>query len=63
MVAANGIMADAALAEKAIPGCNIVYLDGEAMRRSAMAFYDVLFDANPKAVGGKLPSDDFYYAK
>ena len=28
MVAANGIMADAALAEKAIPGCNIVYLDG-----------------------------------
>ena len=51
MVAANGIMADAALAEKAIPGCNIVYLDGEAMRRSAMAFYDVLLMPTPKLSG------------
>lgn len=63
MVATNGIMADAALAEKAIPGCNIVYIDGDAMRQSAMVFYDVLFGANPKSVGGKLPSDDFYYTK
>lgn len=63
MVAANGIIADPVLAKKAIPGCNIVYLDGDAMRQSAKVFYEVLFSANPKSVGGKLPSDDFYYAK
>ncbi len=63
MVVVNGIMADAALAKKAIPNCNIVYLDGDAMKQSAQVFYDVLFSANPKSVGGDLPSDDFYYAK
>ncbi len=63
MVVAHGIMADAALAKKAIPNCNIVYMDGDAMKQSATVFYDVLFSANPKAVGGKMPSDDFYYAK
>jgi len=48
------------IAKKAIPNCNIVYIDGERMKQSAGAFLSVLYEANPKSVGGKMPDDDFY---
>ena len=54
---------DAAVAEKAIPKCNIVYMDGTEMKESTGAFLKVLFEAQPKSVGGKLPDDGFYYQK
>lgn len=54
---------DAAVAEKAIPKCNIVYLDGSEMKTSVGAFLNVLFEAEPKSVGGTLPDDAFYYQK
>lgn len=57
------IMANAKAAEKAIPNCNIVYLDGQQMKEDSQTFFDVLFEANPKSVGGKLPDDEFYYQK
>lgn len=57
-----GIM-PAAVAQKAIPNCNIVYIDGADMKAKIPDFLNVLFKANPKSVGGKLPGDDFYYAK
>lgn len=53
----------AAVAEKAIPYCNITYLEGVAMKAAMDGYLGVLFDQNPKAVGGTLPGDDFYYAK
>jgi NitT/TauT family transport system substrate-binding protein len=53
----------AAVAKKAIPNCNIVYLDGSEMKTKIPDFINVLFKANPKSVGGKLPGDDFYYEK
>jgi NitT/TauT family transport system substrate-binding protein len=53
----------AAVAKKAIPNCNIVYIDGSEMKAKIPDFLDILFKANPKSVGGKLPGDDFYYAK
>lgn len=56
-----GILTSAALAEKAIPNCNIVYTDGEAMKAQVQPFLNMLFTANPKSVGGKLPDDAFYY--
>jgi NitT/TauT family transport system substrate-binding protein len=52
---------DAAVAEKAIPYCNIVCITGEEMKTSVQGFFQVLFDQNPQAVGGELPGDDFYY--
>ena len=58
-----GIMGSAALAEKAIPNCNIVFMEGDEMKQAAAGFYQVLFDANPKSVGGKLPDDAFYYSR
>ena len=54
---------DASVAEKAIPKCNIVYMDGTQMKESTEAFLKVLFEAQPKSVGGKLPDDGFYYQK
>ena len=31
------------------------------MKQAAGGYLKVLFDLNPKAVGGALPADDFYY--
>ena len=51
----------APVAEKAIPGCNIVLIQGEEMKKALSGYLQVLFDADPKSVGGTLPGDDFYY--
>ena len=49
------------IAKLAIPKCNIKYIDGQEMKTSMDKYLKVLFDANPKSVGGKLPGEDFYY--
>ncbi|MEA4969636.1 MAG: MqnA/MqnD/SBP family protein [Candidatus Pelethousia sp.] len=56
-----GIMAKAALAQQAISKSNIVCITGEEMRAAASGMLQVLFEANPKSVGGALPGDAFYY--
>lgn len=53
----------AAVAEKAIPYCNIYYMDGTEMKTAMQGYLKVLYEQNPKAIGGKLPRDDFYYEK
>ena len=58
-----GIVASAAIAEKAIPKCHMVYIDGDEMKSKTQDLFQVLFDANPKSIGGSLPNDDFYYRK
>ncbi|MCQ2425508.1 MAG: ABC transporter substrate-binding protein [Lachnospiraceae bacterium] len=50
----------AAIAEKAIPECNIVCLTGNEMKTAVSGYLSVLFGQEPKSVGGKLPDDDFY---
>ncbi|MCI8632864.1 MAG: ABC transporter substrate-binding protein [Lachnospiraceae bacterium] len=51
----------AAVAAKAIPQCNIVFEDGEDMKRIAGGFLQVMFEADPASVGGAVPDDAFYY--
>lgn len=53
----------AEVAKKALPACNITYIDGEEMKEKLSGYLGVLFEQNPKAVGGALPSDDFYYSR
>jgi NitT/TauT family transport system substrate-binding protein len=53
----------AAVAKKAIPNCNIVYIDGTELKSKTADFLNVLYQANPKSVGGKIPGEDFYYSK
>lgn len=52
---------DAAVAEKALPYCNIVCISGEEMQEKLSGYLQVLFDAEPASVGGKLPASDFYF--
>ena len=56
-----GIVAKAALAQKALPACNIVFETGDEMKTDLVNYFQVLFDADPASVGGALPADDFYY--
>lgn len=61
LVAKYGIIENAAVAEKAIPACNITYRDGAEMKADVSGYLTVLFGQNPASVGGALPADDFYY--
>lgn len=55
------ILADAVLAARSIPNCNIVLIEGEAMQPILDPFYEVLFAANPQSVGGATPDTGFYW--
>ena len=61
LVAAQGIIEKTPVAQKAIPNCNITYIDGEEMKAALSGYLSVLMEQNPESVGGKLPEDDFYY--
>lgn len=61
LVAKYGIIAKAPVAKKALPNCNIVAIAGDEMKTDLADYLQVLFDANPKSVGGTMPDDDFYY--
>ncbi len=50
-----------AVAKKALPECNITFISGSEMQEKLSGYLQTLFDQNPKAIGGTLPSDDFYY--
>lgn len=56
-----GIMDNATVAEKAIPACNVTYIDGAEMQAMVNAYLQVLYDLEPSSVGGAVPGDDFYY--
>ena len=49
------------IAKKALPECNIVYIDGAEMKEKLSGYLEVLEQENPQAVGGALPTDEFYY--
>lgn len=60
-VAACELIPSAAIAKKAIPDANIVFVTGEEMIQGLNGFYKVLHGSNPKSVGGKLPDENIYY--
>ena len=57
-----GVVAKAALAQKALSQCNIVFETGDEMKADLETYFNVLYAADPTSVGGTLPADDFYYA-
>ena len=61
LISEYGIIEAAPVAQKALPYCNIVCITGEEMGSKLSGYLQVLFDAEPTSVGGKLPGDDFYY--
>lgn len=51
----------AAVAVRAVPNCNIVFIKGDEMKQKLSGYLGVLMEQNPKSIGGALPADDFYY--
>ena len=56
-----GLIPKAALAQKAIPSCGLTFVTDAEMKTGLSGYLQVMFDANPKSVGGALPGDGFYY--
>ena len=53
----------AQVAEKALPACNITFIEGAEMQEKLSGYLSVLLEQNPQSVGGELPGDDFYYSR
>ena len=56
-----GLAPSAAIAEQAIPACNLCFVSGSAMSEQVTPYYEALFRADPASIGGSLPDDGFYY--
>ena len=52
---------EAGPAQKALPYCNIVFIDGEDMKTRLSGYLAALLEQDPAAVGGAVPGEDFYY--
>ena len=52
---------DAAVAEKALPYCNITFKAGEEMRGMLSGYLAELYAQDPASVGGALPDEAFYH--
>lgn len=53
----------AAVAEKAIPYCQISCITGEDMKAKLSDYIDILAQQNMSAIGGAVPADDFYFVE
>ena len=53
----------AEVAQKALPECNIVFIEGDEMKEKLSGYLSVLFEQNPQSVGGTLPDDAFYFSR
>lgn len=61
LVVGAGIIEKAPIAAKAIPACNITYIDKEEMKTALSGYLEVLMSQDSSSIGGKLPGEDFYY--
>ena len=52
---------EAAVAEKALPACNITFIAGDEMRIRLTGYLAELYTQDPASVGGKLPDDGLCY--
>lgn len=57
------IVPKAAVAKAALPYVGLCYIDGNDMKTKLSGFLNVMFSADAKSVGGKLPGEDFWYEK
>lgn len=61
-IADLGITPSAAIAQQAIPQCNLVYIAGDDMVGAISDYFIVLHSLDPSSVGGALPDNSIYYA-
>lgn len=63
LVAKYGIIEKAPVAQKALPYCSIVCIEGDEMKEMLSGYLNVLHGQDPASVGGQLPDDTFYYKR
>ena len=63
LIAKYEILPNTEIAKNAIPYCNIVYNDAQEAKSFIEEFYQVLYNFEPKSIGGQLTDDEFYYKK
>ena len=56
-----GILGNAALADQAVPNCNVVCIRSEEMKDDLSGYLETLHAAEASSIGGALPDDGFYY--
>lgn len=56
-----GLLANAKIAKASIKRSSIVCITGKEMKKDVSAMLNVLFNANPDSIKGKLPAKAFYY--
>lgn len=61
LIAEKGIIEKPEIAKKALPACNIVYIDKNDMKSALQGYIEALAQKDIKSVGGKIPDEDFYY--
>ena len=61
LVAEYGFAPNENVAAKAIPQCSLTFVTGQEMKTMLEDYYSILFQAEPKSIGGGLPYDSFYY--
>jgi len=61
LIAQFAIIPNAAIAERAIPGCNLTFIIGGDMEPTIMGYLQVLYAADPNSVGGAIPDADFFF--
>ena len=61
LIVKTGIIEKEPIAKNALPSCSIVFIEGNEMKDALSGYLEVLFEQDPKSVGGSLPGDDFYY--
>lgn len=57
------VLPKAKVAELAIPNSNIVFMKDETMQMQMESILQIMFDYNPKSIGGTIPDEGFYYKK
>ncbi len=63
LIAAHNIFANEGVAKKAIPNCNIKFIDGDEMAEGLDKFFATLFSVAPASIGNEIPDSNIYYKK
>lgn len=61
LIVKHGIFANEAVAKKAIPNCNVKYIEGAQMKNAVTAYLSKIMTIDATAIGGKVPEENFYY--
>lgn len=62
MIVDAGILPAAGVAKKALPNCNICFIEGKDMKNAISVFYEKLYESNNKSIAA-IPDDGFYYSR